>query len=578
MLPILLLLLMHSLALATAKRTPRESTKASSDKEMVYPSSGFFRAKDEAGSGVAVKITSSYRQQLFCERIKFINMPVPNKSPFVNGEYFDFVPEESFHGKFTYYNGNEYLSFIQGDGGDDSKGTWLVGNEPGVDSGYVYLKPTELSVSPLGLESKSLKWHWLQDNKWVVQELTKVICAEDEDEGTSSDDDSNNNSSTDDRSAQKKDLSTFYSIEYMKNGVSESIRGTLFPISKSLVELNFAKFFSIPENVDLNHFDAVIINSDDDSWEPLKNSKDLVSIGDPFLISSRANLNSNDVDGQIAYLVSDEMSGSSGWRLTFRYLFDTAKTSQDDINVIGTSDNLIPDYYDTSPSDRTMKIKALMEHRQNDESIIEYDSNGFKDFRVQNLNKKLSSTYITKSTNTIENAKVGEYIWIWFSSKLDENGAAQTATSSSVDQLLLQCVLSTDSIVMFEFFDSNRIDTMRRTVLDGDTQYAIYHRNNGSSSSSSSSSNSNKLEINIRNKAFNVHSAMSLGSNVVNFLLSYLYHKDSALGGISSCYLYHGAVSLPRALVYAAEIVCVLLGAKPVTMVCGMLFFCFFLF
>ena len=42
---------------------------------------------------------------------------------------------------------------------------------------------------------------------------------------------------------------------------------------------------------------------------------------------------------------------------------------------------------------------------------------------------------------------------------------------------------------------------------------------------------------------------------------------ENVFGGLPSCFLYHAAIAMPKSLVYAAELLCLILGAKPVVMV-----------
>ena len=83
----------------------------------------------------------------------------------------------------------------------------------------------------------------------------------------------------------------------------------------------------------------------------------------------------------------------------------------------------------------------------------------------------------------------------------------------------------------------------------------------------------------------NIHVEMlgvvNIGGDVIEWIHDYLKTHDGILNPeISSCFFYHGGMTIPDALVYAAEIVCLLIGAKPLTLVCKyfyvliMLFLC----
>jgi hypothetical protein len=57
-----------------------------------------------------------------------------------------------------------------------------------------------------------------------------------------------------------------------------------------------------------------------------------------------------------------------------------------------------------------------------------------------------------------------------------------------------------------------------------------------------------------------------IGMDPVGFLMDFIAFKEDKLG-VSSCFMYHAAYSMPQPLLYANEILCVLIGAKPLTMV-----------
>ena len=80
---------------------------------------------------------------------------------------------------------------------------------------------------------------------------------------------------------------------------------------------------------------------------------------------------------------------------------------------------------------------------------------------------------------------------------------------------------------------------------------------------------------------FNLHGT----AHTLAYLRQYLgSHEHKFSDQVSSCYLYHAAIPFPQQLIYAAEVLCLLVGAKPVVMVrfsyfngCLSLHFCFIL-
>ena len=61
--------------------------------------------------------------------------------------------------------------------------------------------------------------------------------------------------------------------------------------------------------------------------------------------------------------------------------------------------------------------------------------------------------------------------------------------------------------------------------------------------------------------------AVRLGSDVARWLAAFHRATEGLFGGLPSCFHYHAAAAFPRPLLYAAELVCVLVGAKGVAMV-----------
>jgi hypothetical protein len=75
------------------------------------------------------------------------------------------------------------------------------------------------------------------------------------------------------------------------------------------------------------------------------------------------------------------------------------------------------------------------------------------------------------------------------------------------------------------------------------------------------------LTLSFRNTTIALHGLIPIGRDALGYLHRHLVHKEGTPNGMSSCYMYHAAVSMPQALIYAAEILCVLIGSKPVTLV-----------
>ena len=63
---------------------------------------------------------------------------------------------------------------------------------------------------------------------------------------------------------------------------------------------------------------------------------------------------------------------------------------------------------------------------------------------------------------------------------------------------------------------------------------------------------------------FNYYDTHSALGHLKGYLAAYEYKYSQH---ISSCYFYHAAIPFPQQLIYAAEILCLLVGAKPVVLV-----------
>jgi hypothetical protein len=101
---------------------------------------------------------------------------------------------------------------------------------------------------------------------------------------------------------------------------------------------------------------------------------------------------------------------------------------------------------------------------------------------------------------------------------------------------------------------------MERSLINMHTNLLSAHK-----SSEESSSAVTYLMNNIQVEMLGV---VNIGEDVVEWIHDHLKSHDGILNPeISSCFFYHGGMTIPDALVYAAEIVCVLIGAKPLTLV-----------
>ena len=137
--------------------------------------SGFVSLSDN----LLVRIVDRVNSPTICTKIEFLNVNKQTKSPIVGDQLFDLIQDRLYNGRPAWSNGGDtFLSYVSPPDDDDSSpGSWLVGNEPGVDSGFAYLKPKYDVFVPVGIEVKGVeKWHWLEHSGWEKAENVRLVC------------------------------------------------------------------------------------------------------------------------------------------------------------------------------------------------------------------------------------------------------------------------------------------------------------------------------------------------------------------------------------------------------------------
>lgn len=453
------------------------------------PQTGVFRAALENGDRFAAKILHKKRDSI-CQSLSINNIPENAilKGPIV----FHLETKMSSEKYGVYFNGYEYLSHI--DSGE-GHGTWIIGYEPGKDSGFGYIRAQFDSFSPIGHENGT-EWNWIQGRDWIPDSSTLIQCFE----------------------SYPAPLS--YSIEYYSgNDILTSVirvcenKNTKFCLEKSMTEGTF-----------------VLINR---KWVKISQIFSSYGLGDIFEIKFQTGKK------LLGFYVNDELSSSNGWRLTFRLLNPDVEISNNHSIAVNS-----PIHPHLAGESHSLVLQTIMDSRRDDELIVDFGKNGFHQVDVVPLSQEAMDIHDSISRRILSSALPGEFLWLWYSDQ---------KIVTSRDQMLLQCVFKSDKLSLFRYFVSDRVITMRESILEKDTQFLTW--NNGV----------NKLMF--EDKEIELHSVLFIGDNMMDYVLSYLYHKETTLGDLPSCFLYHAAMSFPRPLVYAAEIFCVLLGAKPVSMI-----------
>jgi hypothetical protein len=124
------------------------------------------------------------------------------------------------------------------------------------------------------------------------------------------------------------------------------------------------------------------------------------------------------------------------------------------------------------------------------------------------------------------------------------------------------------NVWMFEYYPTNRLTQMRQTILEKDSRFL-----------SISLSSSKEMIMKLSGKEIHLHSMITIPKHhIIQFIMNYLLVKEKQLNGMTSCFFYHAAVTIPQSLIYAGEILCVLVGSKPAVLVKPFVFLPYFSF
>jgi hypothetical protein len=476
-----------------------------------YPSKGFIYGK-QSQHRLAVKVQSYHSFALTVQSLQFDFLPTAARflSP-----TFELLPQSSSYERPVWSNGREYLYFIQNPSDHDSRyGTWLIGREIGVDSGYAFLKPNRHGLIPLGLDQDGGAWHFLESNSWKqVKNMTLST------------------------SSPVESL-VYYEVEYLtkQTSLTSSILLASPPSNKTSPSdvIKALGLLSSPEitapSADLNY--PAIWSPSSQSW---RSFSPIYSIpyASPVILSS-GTLDTKKLSDTISrqesigHLINDE-SLETGWRLTFR---------------------------------RTDSGNEV-------ELMLALDSDGLQDgYMVTSASASLAlSSYQHQLTKKFDEMSVGDYSWVWLTLKTPLLGIKSPPSDTAprgqeTINLILKCVSREEGVIVFEYFHSDRRDAMSRTILSHAISYFIAKR------LPSSSSSVFPYQLSFDGRPVDLLTIFSIGSNPTQWIVDHLMVHEGVLSpSISSCFMYHAGTTLPQQFIYAAEIICFLLGAKPITMV-----------
>lgn len=558
---------------------------------MALPNTGFVSAKSAADT-VMLKLIRKVNSPGFCKTIEIINQPSPNSSPFVGSSEFTLVPDQLYHEHYAWTNGAETLSYVPVKGRD--YGNWLIGNEPGVDNGYVYLGTSMPSLTPINLEGADSdhQWKWLIDMKWEDQPQMRAICKD-----------------------TYKPGNVYYEIEYFDQITRQAVKSAFVPDLNPFIlslhrQLNprfdQPEFQSKEANL-LIPFPSYFEVSTR-TWRLLDGITVVAEFGSPVMIS-RTKQQTGASESHIGVLVNEEHSGKFGWRLAFRnYAFShlrgernaTARSKatqtlvlEPSITQIGykpfkstlAAAGVIPT--SGAATQASLSPDAFVEYTEEEEQeyTVEIDNDGcLDDYRLEPLPSPVRRNFQRSMQHAWETIRPGDYVWLWHtrvhrgpgnftSVGVSATGDVTTGRiplserssydndwqTDEVSELLVRCKSRSNSTLIFQYFHTDRRDVMRQSFLDRDTDYFVVQLSPPGAAAQPLAT--------FRGRAVQVKTTIVLGADIVNYVRRFLLMKEGKTHGLSSCYMYHAAVSMPQALIYGAEILCVLIGSKPVTMV-----------
>ena len=532
------------------------------------PLRGFARAKSagygdqEASLGMTLKVLRRVNKPTSCSRLELQNVPRQADASKLHSSVFTRT-ESAYHGRPSWSNGRDVFSFVPGNPENDGEedGTWIVGDTGGVDSGFAYIKPKHATVTPLEAHTGragvtvspinknptayDASWYWLHGKDWVEERAVTLACLDSDYAPQSS-------SST----------SSFFEVQFFASPDTDALTTGFLQLS----------MFDA-EKATLTYVDA----SGQARVLSLVDVKTLCELGRP--VSARGGKGEGEGKVMLASLVTDEVSRPGTFRLTMR-AYSNAAAKRD-------------------------------EEEEEPEVIIEVGPDGvLGGASLSAVGAEEEQSLQLDDAQRLAAVRAGDYVWLWWhptasgrataplaSVSVTASGdqVAQTAapcpvvTEQEASELLLKCTFrSLDGThATFQRFDTDRVAQMQQSTLSRDTDlWVMSFEREGSpggsagkvtkvrhSTSAVQASNAKAQQVCVA--GMHVSRSIVLGDlrQTVAFVKRYLGYKErqherlSGSQALSSCFFYHAAVSLPQALIYAAEILCVLVGAKPAVMV-----------
>lgn len=421
-----------------------------------------------------------------CQYIKLINAPIennkgpnPNNLSTLKSALFE-MSTDLHNGRVYWSNGRDILSFIE------ETNTWIIGYTPGVDSGFVYLKPKEDGgLTPVGFDS-NVKWHFLSGSKWKEANEVKAECY----------------SST----VDSYDKGYYYFVEYYDNTEHKMKQSYWVPP------------ITADSGTSIIASNSKLLLQSSFEWLDLTHIKTICGYGHPVVISDK-------ISSNVFHLVNVEHATNPGWRVAFKGSKKKTKNSVEEIEVMFdlSRDGRLSDGYTVQS-----RLPAIAE----------------KEFKTS-----LTSQFI--------NIDVGDWVWLFYS-HVDKR-----ALIEEKEKVLLKCIKRDSSNILFRFYPNDRLDVMNQSVMSRELEFFKLQLADGKAFKA----DSNIVMKDNLDYPINVLGAVFIGNDAVSYIKNYLIDKEGEFGDMSSCFMYHASVLIPDPLVYAAEILCLLIGSKPATMI-----------
>ena len=226
----------------------------------------------------------------------------------------------------------------------------------------------------------------------------------------------------------------------------------------------------------------------------------------------------------------------------------TRKSTTFQCNAVMINDEFLYDYY-------RLMLRCL---ESDEEYLIHYNGEGVwaDDFDVELLpiptqaaEKNINGALVQGFVNTVP----GDFVWLWYDTV--------STFMNKTEDLLLKCIGSNGDIRVFQYYLTDRKDAMMRTPLSQETDLLVVEMDKARQSVSMQFVGALSFSTTEMTAAFYI------GHDIIGWLTKYLEDHENVFGGLPSCFLYHAAIAMPKSLVYAAELLCLILGAKPVVMV-----------